>query len=81
MSEFNQLEPPKTITNPKGVANTEYPRHLHKWAGADDKGHPRMNEYIVVTSDDEKQQALADGWSLQPVTVDPSKKEFAKKHA
>ena len=48
----------------------EYPRHLYKFGGL-------VN---IVHSDEEKAIALAAGWALQPVTVQPeSESEFGYK--
>lgn len=79
MPDFNALKPEKNITDPKNLGMAgEYPRHVHKWAGTDEKGYALLNDFKVVTSDEEKAAALADGWNLQPVLEDPagkSKKE------
>lgn len=67
---FDNLNPGKRVTDPDGEKmprSAEYPRHLHKWAGAD-----RMNDYVIVTNDKEKAAALKKGYALQPVTEDPA---------
>lgn len=67
MPDFPNLTPPLNVTNPGAMAgHQEYPRHLHKWAGLDDKGHAKPNDYVVVTTDAEKEAALAAGYALTP---------------
>lgn len=39
----------------------EYPRHLHRPGGT----------YLVVQSDEERDAALADGWTLTPGGIPP----------
>ena len=56
MPDFDGLAPPKRITDPKGLAAHEYPRHLHRPDGT----------YCVVTNDAEKVAKLRDGWLLRP---------------
>lgn len=74
MPDFNALKPEKNITDPKNLGTAgEYPRHVHKWAGTDEKGNVLLNDFKVVASDEEKAAALAEGWSLQPVLEDPGK--------
>lgn len=62
MAEFNLSTPPKSITDPAGSVDAQYPAHVHKYAGPG-----RMNEFKVVTNDEEKAAALKDGWSAMPV--------------
>lgn len=70
---FDGMAPPKKTTDPKGlgVGMKEYPRHLHKWAGTNEDGSPKLNDYIVVHSDADREAALAAGWSLTPVVEAP----------
>lgn len=83
MPDFNQLTPPASITDPGNAraAGPEYPRHLHKCVGEHVKGDPiptdkvligsTLHEYIVVSSEAEKETALAAGFSLGPVLEAP----------
>lgn len=64
---FDNLKPGKNITDPKNLgADPNFPRHVHKYAA---KGV--INDYLVVTTPAELEQAVADGWSMTPVLVDP----------
>ena len=55
---FDQKNPPKSVTDPTGVAAADdrYPRHLHRADGT----------YCVVQTDVECDRALAEGWALTP---------------
>lgn len=79
MADFNTLEPKKTVTDPAHAvtpASQEYPRHLHKWAG-----EGVLNAYVVVTNDDEKADAIAKGYALDPVMEAPAEKTADAKKA
>jgi hypothetical protein len=57
---FDQLNPNKSITDPRGLGLVEYPKHLHK-AGTAEDGGPL---YVVVEDAAQEAQAIADGWRL-----------------
>ena len=57
---FDQLKPPIHVTDPQGLGQTEWPRHVHK-AGRTDDGGP---VYRVVDSPEDEAAAVADGWYL-----------------
>jgi hypothetical protein len=58
---FDQMNPPKHVTDPLGLGLKEYPKHLHKAGTADDGVGPL---YIVVETPAEEAAAIADGWYL-----------------
>jgi hypothetical protein len=57
---FDQLNPNKSITDPRGLGLLEYPKHLHK-AGTAEDGGPL---YVEVHDPAQEAQAIADGWRL-----------------
>lgn len=74
MADFDNLNPPKKVTNPTGPAAGEaFPRHVHKYAGKHDDGSPKLNAFKVIANAGELEAALADGWSLEPVLDEPKK--------
>jgi hypothetical protein len=56
---FDQMNPPKAVTDPQGLGAL-YPKHLHK-AGVSADGGPL---YIVVGTPEEEADAVTDGWLL-----------------
>lgn len=57
MADFDNLNPPKRITDVSGVQGVqEYPRHMHHKDGS----------YIVIENDKEKSAALKKGYALLP---------------
>lgn len=68
---FDGLNPPKKMTDPKGTPAGAYPRHVHRWVGANVDGTPKLNAFRVVTSPSEESLALKEGWSLTPVLSAP----------
>lgn len=76
--DFDAMNPPAIITNPLEdgeVLNRDYPCHVHKYAPPVAGDHYTSGIYKVVNNDKEKAAALADGWSLTPVLVDPNADE------
>ena len=58
------------ITNPESVdaaeagtpKSTEYPKHLHKYAGLDEKGVMLPLEFVEVADAKAEARARSDGW-------------------
>ena len=74
MPEFNIMAPPKSVTDPlhvKQPLSSVFPRHVHRAAPKKDGDAYTSGEYKEVTTDDDLEQALADGWSLTPVRTAP----------
>lgn len=77
MADFNMSDPPLDVTNPKGNASSDYPRHVHKYAKPPTQAEITAGqsytsgEFLIVHDDKEKAAALKDGWSETPVLVDP----------
>lgn len=71
MPDFNVLTPPVDVTKPDASLK-DFPRHLYQWG----------QDYKVVLSQTEMDEAVADGWELLPVLTEPKKKaEKAEKPA
>src|SRR5882672_3706378 len=79
------------ITNPLGAEglesgtpiSTEYPKHIHKFAGLDEKGVMLPLEFIVVADAKEEAQAKRDGYGTIAQEHAEGKKaeaEWAKAH-
>jgi hypothetical protein len=87
MPEFDNLKPGVSVTDPKGVAlspelkGAPLPAHLYKhvaeksdtslvvaWKGKE----PIHNESVIVGTEAEKAERLADGYSAEPVLSAPA---------
>lgn len=62
---FDQMTPPLSVTDPRGLGLTAYPKHLHK-AGPADDGGPL---YVEVQTPQQEAEAIADGWLLERPTA------------
>ena len=64
--DFSYAAPSKAQSDPGSLdtpRSGEYPRHVHKWAGEEADGSPKLNLWREVKTPTEHQQALAEGWS------------------
>lgn len=80
MPDFNQVGPPKSVTNPnpntpEGAA---YPKHLYKFGEDDgsvvvawDGKKPIHNTVVSVNSESEEAKAVKDGYHAKPVLEGP----------
>jgi hypothetical protein len=68
---FDLAHPPAEVTNPNHLQVSEYPKHLHKFAGLNEDGSPKLNRFVVVGDALEEAKRLAEGWSLTPVLEAP----------
>lgn len=87
MPDFNNLDPKKDVTDPKGTKDPNFPRHVHKHVAVAKKEdapegslvvawagkQPIYNVFLSVNNADELAAALKDGYEDQPVV--PSAKK------
>lgn len=60
--DFDQLNPPKDITNPAGSTNPQYPAHVHR---VNAEGVYAL-DYVAVQNDDERAARAAEGYHASP---------------
>lgn len=81
MPDFDNLNPKKNVTDPKGSGDALFPRHVHKHVAVAKPAdapegalvvawagkQPIYNEFLSVNNADELAAALKDGYEDQPV--------------